>query len=282
MPRFTRAVVRPPSATFAAGLTTAELGAPDLGLALAQHEAYCRALAGLGLELVPLPPDPAFPDSTFVEDTAVVTAAGAVITRPGAPSRRGETAAVAEALERLGVETREIVEPGTVDGGDVCQVDGEVLIGISERTNLAGAAQLATHLAGLGLVGTMVGIRGLTPPLLHLKSGLSALGDGRVAVVPELAGHPALGRFEAVVVDERERSAANCVRVNDVVLVAAGFPRFAARLDRLGYSVEALETSEFRKMDGGLSCLSLRLPSVEDRARQREFRRDIKSKRSDA
>jgi dimethylargininase len=260
MPRFTRAIVRPPAATFADGLTEAGLGAPDLELALAQHEAYCGALAAAGLELVELPPDAAFPDSTFVEDTAVVTAAGAVITRPGAPSRRGETAAVAEALERLGFETRAIVEPGTVDGGDVCEVDGEVLIGISERTNLAGAAQLATHLAKLGLTGTTVGIRGLRPPLLHLKSGLSALGGGQVAVVRELAGHPALGRFEPVVVDEGERYAANCVRVNDVVLVAAGFPRFTERLDGLGYRVVEVDVSEFRTMDGGLSCLSLRLP----------------------
>ena len=258
--RFDRAIVRPPADTFADGLTEADLGPPDLALALAQHEAYRRALVDAGLELVELPPDPAFPDTTFVEDTAVVTAAGAVITRPGAPSRRGETAAIAEALEGLGVATREIVEPGTVDGGDVCQVDREVLIGISERTNLAGAAQLAARLADVGLVGTLVGIRALSPPLLHLKSGLSALGDGRVALVPQLVGHPALARLEAVVVDERERSAANCVRVNDVVLVAAGFPRFAGRLDGLGYRVVEVDVSELRKMDGGLSCLSLRLP----------------------
>lgn len=271
--RFDRAIVRPPAETFAEGLTEAGLGAPDLKLALAQHAAYCRALAKLGLELVELPADPAFPDSAFVEDTAVVTAAGAVIARPGAPSRRGETAAVAAALEGLGVETREIVEPGTVEGGDVCDLDGEVLIGISERTDLAGAAQLAARLAELGLVGTMVGIRGLRPPLLHLKSGLSALGDGRLALVPELVGHPALARLEPVVVDASERYAANCVRVNDAVLVAAGFPRFAERLDRLGYRVVELDVSEFRKMDGGLSCLSLRLPEV-SRSRGAAIRTD--------
>lgn len=258
--RFSRAIVRPPAESFAEGLSQAGLGAPDLELALAQHRAYCEALSELGLELVELPPDPDFPDSTFVEDTAVVTAEAAILTRPGAESRRGETAAIAEVLEGMGLETREIVEPGTVDGGDVCDVDGEVLIGISERTNLAGAAQLARHLADFGRVGTMVGIRGLGRGLFHLKSGLSALGDRRLAVVPELAGHPALGRFEAVLVDKRERYAANCVRVGDAVLVAKGFPRFAERLDELGYRVLSLEMSEFRKMDGGLSCLSLRLP----------------------
>jgi dimethylargininase len=261
MPRFTRAIVCPPSATFAAGLTEAGLGAPDLGLALAQHGAYRRALVAAGLELVELPPAPDFPDSTFVEDTAVVTAAGAVVTRPGAPSRRGETAAIAAALARLGVATRAIVPPGTVDGGDVCELeDGVVLIGLSGRTDAEGAAQLARHLADFGLGAETVDVRGFEPPLLHLKSGLAALGDGRVAVVPELVGHPALAQRELVVVDEEERYAANCVRVNDHLLVAAGFPRLAERLDRLGYRLRLLEMSELRTMDGGLSCLSLRLP----------------------
>ncbi|MEZ5332513.1 MAG: arginine deiminase family protein [Thermoanaerobaculia bacterium] len=258
--QFGRAVVRPPAESFAEGLSEAGLGEPDLERARAQHRAYCAALVELGVELVELPADPDFPDSTFVEDTAVVTAAGAIVTRPGAASRQGETAAIAEVLAGMGIETREIVEPGTVDGGDVCQVGHAVLIGISERTNMAGAAQLARHLADFGLRGTTVGIRGLGPSLLHLKSGLSALGDRRLAVVPELAGHPELGRFEQIVVDKRERYAANCVRVNDGVLVAAGFPRFAERLDELGYRPVLLEMSEFRKMDGGLSCLSLRLP----------------------
>jgi len=262
MPRFDRAVVRPPADTFAAGLTEAGLGVPDLALAHSQHEAYCQALVELRLELVPLPPDPAFPDSTFVEDTAILTAAGAVLTRPGAPSRRGETAAIAEILDRLAIETRTIVAPGTVDGGDVCEVDGHFLIGLSTRTNSEGARQLDAHLAELGFSAALLDVRGLGPQLLHLKSGLSDLGDGRLAVVPDLIGHPSLARFELVAVDDRELYAANCVRVNDHVLVAAGYPRFADRLDRLGYRVRTLEMSEFRTMDGGLSCLSLRLPET--------------------
>jgi dimethylargininase len=261
MPRFDRALVRSPAATFAAGLTQAGLGAPDFELALAQHAAYCAALARAGLEIVRLPPDADFPDSTFVEDTAVVTAHGVVLTRPGAASRAGETAAIAAALAALGVEALPIEPPGTVDGGDVCETDDGFLIGLSSRTDEEGARQLAARLADWGYRAATIDVRALGPALLHLKSGLSELGDGRLAVVPELAGHPALAGRELVVVQPGEAYAANCIRVNDRVLVADGFPRFAAELERLGYRVERLAMSEFRKMDGGLSCLSLRLPA---------------------
>jgi dimethylargininase len=261
VPRFDRALVRPPAPNFAAGLTQAGLGAPDFARALAQHAAYCAALARAGLTPIELAPDPAFPDSTFVEDTAVVTARGAVVTRPGAASRAGETAAIAEALARLGVGTAHLTPPGHVDGGDICELEGRFLIGLSSRTDESGARQLAARLAEWGYSAETVDVRGLGPALLHLKSGLSDLGDGRVAVVRELADHPALAAWERVVVDPGEGYAANCVRVNDRVLVAKGFPRLAATLDRLGYRLEPLEMSEFRKMDGGLSCLSLRLPA---------------------
>jgi dimethylargininase len=260
MPRFHRAIVRPPGATFTAGLSAAGLGAPDLELALEQHAAYCRTLTEVGLDLVRLEPNSGFPDSTFVEDTAVVTAAGAVLTRPGAPTRAGETAAIAQTLDRLAIEVRTILAPGTIDGGDVCEADGHFLIGLSSRTNLEGAYQLSRHLAEFGFNSTTFDVRRADPTLLHLKSGLSYLGEGRLAVVPALVGHPALVRYELVAVDEVECYAANCVRVNDHVLVAAGYPGFTERLERLGYRIRPLEMSEFRKMDGGLSCLSLRLP----------------------
>jgi dimethylargininase len=259
--RFDRALARPPAATFAAGLTEAGLGAPDLDLALAQHAAYCAALERAGLAVVELPADPDFPDSTFVEDTAIVTARGAVLTRPGAASRAGETAAIAAALAALGVDCVQIEPPGTVDGGDVCETDDGFLIGLSSRTNETGARQLIERLAAWGYRAATLDVRALGPALLHLKSGLSELGEGRLAVVAELAGHPALAGRELVVVAPAEAYAANCIRVNDRVLVADGFPRFAAELERLGYRVERLAMSEFRKMDGGLSCLSLRLPA---------------------
>ena len=144
---FTHALVRPPAASFADGLTSSGLGLPDLELALQQHDAYCRALGRLGLSLVSLPPDPRFPDSTFVEDAAIVTSRGAILTRPGAPSRAGEVAAVGAALERWFPELDRISPPGTVDGGDVCEAGEHFFIGLSQRTNEAGAAQLAAWLS---------------------------------------------------------------------------------------------------------------------------------------
>jgi dimethylargininase len=257
--RFTRAIVCPPSRSFSQGLTAAGLGAPDLDLALEQHARYCEALELCGLELTRLPPDERFPDSTFVEDTAVVTPAGAIITRPGAESRRGEVPAVRDALERLVPLLGEIQAPGTLDGGDVCEVDGEYWIGLSGRTNREGARQLAELLARAGFATTMLDLSA-RPGMLHLKSGLAALGNrwlvadyAALATVAPLQGH------EMTFVTPKEAYAANCVRVNDHVLIASGYPRLAKALRNGRASIIALDVSEFRKMDGGLSCLSLRL-----------------------
>jgi dimethylargininase len=259
--RFDRALARPPAATFASGLTTAGLGAPDLSLALEQHAAYCRALARCGLAVTLLPPDPAYPDSTFVEDAALVVGARALLTRPGAPSRRGEVEMIAPALARLFARLERIEPPGTLDAGDVCETEDRVLVGRSERTDAEGIRQLGEWLAAAGVPLAVIDIRGLAG-CLHLKSGLSYLGDGRLSVVEALADHPALDGFERVRIEGAEAYAANCVRVNDHLLLAAGYPRTRAALETLGYRVETLEMSEFRKLDGGLSCLSLRLPAA--------------------
>jgi dimethylargininase len=257
--RFTRALVRPPGDNFAAGLTTAGLGAPDLALARGQHEAYVRTLEACGLAVTRLPADETHPDSTFVEDTALVTACGALLTRPGAESRRGEIAAVARALEVFfpAAETETTHAPGTLDAGDVCEADGHFFIGVSERTNDEGARQLADWLAWRGFTSATVDIRA-TPGLLHLKSGLAHLGGRRLLAVDALVGHPALAGWEVLRAPVGEDYAANCVRVNEVVLAPAGFPKAAALLRSAGLRVVALDVSEFRKMDGGLSCLSLR------------------------
>ena len=257
--RFDRALVRPPAANFAAGLTDAGLGPPDLERAREQHAAYCRALERCGLAVTRLEEDPRHPDSTFVEDTALVVGARALLTRPGAPSRAGEVAAIAPALGRELARIDRLAAPATLDGGDVCATAGVVLVGRSRRTNAEGIRQLAAWLEPSGLPVAAIDIRELAG-VLHLKSGLSWLGDGRLAVVDALADHPALAGFQRVRVAPAEAYAANCVRVNDRVLVAGGHPRFQAALGALGYRVEALEMTEFRKMDGGLSCLSIRLP----------------------
>lgn len=255
--RFRHALVRPPAATFAEGITTSTLGAPVLALALEQHEAYCRALERLGVSVHRLAPDPDFPDSTFVEDAAITTPQGAILTRPGAPSRAGEITSIGAALRRWFDGIDAIAAPGTLDGGDVCEAGSHVFIGRSERTNETGAEQLARWLAHRGLISSVIDIRQI-PRLLHLKTGLSWLGGQRLLATSEIAGHPAFDGWEVVRVPAGEAYAANCVRVNDSVLLAQGFPATRRLLGDLGHHVTEVEMSEYRKMDGGLSCLSLR------------------------
>jgi dimethylargininase len=255
--RYTRAIVRPPATTFAQGITSSGLGPPDLDLALEQHEAYCRALERLGVSIQRLPPDPAFPDSTFVEDAAIVTGKEAILTRPGAPSRAGEVASLGDALARWFPELDRITPPGTLDGGDVCEAGSHFFIGLSHRTNKEGAAQLEAGLAGRGLVSSVIDIRKL-PGMLHLKTGLSWLGGRRLLAWPSLAGHQALRGWEVVEAPKGEEYAANCIGVNGALIVASGFPRTAALLRGLGHEVVAVDMSEYRKMDGGVSCLSVR------------------------
>jgi dimethylargininase len=255
--RFSRAIVRPPAETFAAGITSSGLGPPDLALAREQHDAYCRTLERLGVSLVRLAPDPDFPDSTFVEDAAIVTPGGAIVTRPGAASRAGEAKALRAALRPWFPQPAEITAPGTVDGGDVCEAGEHFFIGLSTRTNPEGAAQLAAWLARDGFSSSVVDIRGM-PGLLHLKTGLSWLGERRLLATGAIAGHDALRGWEIVRVPAGEDYAANCIRINGALLLARGFPATAARLGELHYDLVALEMSEYRKMDGGPSCLSVR------------------------
>jgi dimethylargininase len=254
---FTRAIVRPPGTSFAQGITTASLGMPLLPAALSQHASYCEALEECGLEVIVLDADARHPDSTFVEDTAVLTERVAVLARPGATSRRGEVARVADVLEDFYAEGIEIREPGTLDGGDVCQADDHFFIGVSQRTNAAGAGQLAEILRIHDYNASLVDIRDTTG-LLHLKSGMSYVGERRLVLETGLASRAIFNDFDVVVVDPGERYAANCVRVNEHVLVAEGYPRLMDDLSARGYPVIPLKMSEFRKMDGGLSCLSLR------------------------
>jgi dimethylargininase len=254
---FTHAIVRPPAANFADGITASDLGAPDLALALKQHEDYCRTLERLGLTLNRLAPDPDFPDSTFVEDAAIVTSKGAILTRPGAPSRAGEVTAMGSALGRWFPQLDRITPPGTLDGGDVCEAGDHFFIGVSHRTNKEGAAQLATWLEQRGFGASLIDIRNM-PGMLHHKTGISWLGGRRLLAWPGIAGHEAFCGWEMVVVPKGEEYAANCIRVNDTVLIAKGFPQTAAQLRGLGYEVLPVDMSEYRKMDGGLSCLSVR------------------------
>jgi dimethylargininase len=249
------AILRGVPATLAScELTFREREPIDLGGALAQHAAYAELLRGLGLDLVELPADPAFPDCCFVEDTAVVLDELALLTRPGAPSRRGELGAIEAALRPYRrLETTP--EPATLEGGDVLRVGRRLLVGRSARTNAAGAARLAAVAEPLGYRVVEVPVTGC----LHLKSAVTALDHERLLVNRTWLDTGSLAGFELVDVAPGEPLAANILRVAGLVIAHAGFPRTIARLEALGYAVRTLDVSEFLKAEAALTCKSLLL-----------------------
>jgi dimethylargininase len=258
--RFERAIVRAPAANFADGLTTvAWTSAPSWPRLRAQHRAYVEALRGAGLDVEELDPLARFPDAYFVEDVAVVVPELAIVTRPGADERRGEAEHIVEALARVALaphrELARLAAPATLDGGDVLVADRRVFVGLSVRTNEAGVAALAELLEPHGYAITPV-------PLadgLHLKSSVNLVGPGLLVATPSFVARPELAGFEILATSEAEAYAANVLRVNDHLLVAAGFPDLHARLRGRGLELVELDMSEVEKMDGGLTCLSLRL-----------------------
>jgi dimethylargininase len=254
---FTRAIVKRPAVTFASGETTAELGKPNFDVALRQYERYCEALESCGLELIRLAPDDKYPDSTFVEDTALLTARGAVLTRPGAESRRGEVETMAPVVGQYFSNVYSIEEPGTLDAGDVCEAGEHFFIGISRRTNEHGARQLAGFLNSFGYSSSLIDIRGLSN-ILHLKSGIAYLTGKRLVVIEALRNVKEFSSYDLICLNSTEEYAANCLSLNGRILIPSGFPGVKRELELLGYPTISLDMSEFQKMDGGLSCLSLR------------------------
>lgn len=250
---FSRAVTRLPGPDFAGGITTANLGAPDYGLILRQHADYCAALQQLGLEVITLEALPGYPDAYFVEDVAVVTPAVAVITRPGAQSRRGEEESVAPVLARYRPIAR-IDPPGTVDGGDVLMVGNHFFIGLSERTNRAGAEQLGCILQSRGHTWATVPVGAG----LHLKSSVNLVGPNTLLLTEEFAAFEQFSDYGKIIIDKEEAYAGNTLFVNNHLLTPAGFPKTKAKLQSLNFEVIELDVTEVQKMDGGLTCMSLR------------------------
>ena len=251
---FTHAITRRPSPDFASGLTAVRpKTAPDYHLLLKQHRRYIAALVDLGLEVVELPELAQYPDAYFVEDVAVVTGEIAVITNPGAPSRRGEADFIVFDISRFR-ETRRISDPGRLDGGDVLQVENHFFIGLSERTNLPGAEQLGGFLEECGHTWSTVPVGAG----MHLKSSINYLGENTLVATEEMGGDDRFSNFNLIRVPPQEAYAANTLAVNGHLLTPAGFPRTRAALESLGMPVTALDVSEVAKMDGGLTCLSLR------------------------
>lgn len=254
MPKpFEYAITRLPAETFDRGLTSATLGPPSYASVLNQHSVYTNALKSIGLNVVELDPLPNYPDAHFVEDTAVVTPEIAIITNPGAPSRQGEEKSIAGVLEKYRPIER-IQEPGTLDGGDVLMIDNHFLIGLSERTNHPAADQIGRILEKQNKTYTTVPVGAG----LHFKSNVNYVGKNTVIVTPNFAEHKALQAYNKIVVDPEESYAANTLWVNDHLLVPKGFPKTRIKLETLGLPIIELDVSEMRKMDGGLTCLSIR------------------------
>ena len=237
------------------GLRATDRGSPAFDGIKAEHDAYIAALRVAGIDVMILPAIEAFADSIFVEDPALVFAEGAILLRPGAPSRIGEVREIAATLRSLFDHVVELPLPGFADGGDVLVTPGKVMIGLSARTDRTGAEALASVLAGLGRRNEIVA----TPEgVLHFKSACSLIDEETILATPALARSGVFDGFRLLITPEGEEAAANALRFNDLVMVAAGFPQTIELLDNQGYQVAPLKASEIGKIDAGLSCMSLR------------------------
>ncbi len=251
--RVTRALTRRPCDRFPEAVTRAPKAVPiDLALALRQHRAYVEALRGLGLTVTELPPLADHPDCCFVEDCAILAEGVALVGRPGIASRQGEEKSVAQVLApRFRLDW--VLAPATLEGGDCLCVGRRWFVGLSSRTNAAGAGWVRDVFGPLGFEVVEIPVT----PFFHLKSVCGSLGDDRVLLAQGTLPRAVFAGLDAIEVPREEAYAANCVRVGDTVLVAAGYPATARALQSAGYRVLPLDVSEIRKADGSLTCLSI-------------------------
>lgn len=252
--KFTRAIVRTPGCSLTEGITTANLGEVNLEHAFQQHAEYVEALEQIGLETIVLPAEEDFPDSTFVEDVALIFGELGIVTNPGDCRRKRETVAIRPKLQALFGEIFSIEEPGVLDGGDVMWAEERVYVGLSSRTNKAGAEQLRTYLKRIGLELYVVEMGSM----LHLKTGVNYLDQNHLLITEELKDAPMWHSFNRIIVPSEESYAANSLWINGMVMVPDGFPQTTAAIEQRGYETLILQMSEFQKLDGGLSCLSIR------------------------
>ena len=252
---FTKAIVRAPAPSVVHGLRSGSSPDPDFEKLCAEHRAYVSALRDAGLSVDELPPLDAFPDSVFVEDPAFVIPQGAILLRPGAPSRLGEREHMYEALRRHFGRVHELADGQYADGGDVLITPKTVFIGLSKRTSRAGGEALRSALKLLGRDARIV----QTPPsILHFKTASSLLDDETVLATRAMADSGVFEGFRLVVAAQGEEAAANALRVNDTVFIGDRFPKTRELIRKHGLSVKTLAVTEIAKLDAGLSCMSLR------------------------
>ncbi len=254
--RFTHAITRKPAASIINGLRAVDTGMPSLDLMRQHHADYVAALRATGATIIELDALEDFPDSVFVEDTALCLPQGAVVMRPGAPSRLGEAALMHPHLQALYADLRQITNPDSfIEGGDILTTETEVLVGRSARTNGAGIAELAEKVADWGYKVREV----FTPPgVLHFKTDCSLLDSETILSTERLAASGCFAGYKVIHTAPGEEACANAIRFNDLVLMPAGFPRTRDALVAAGYALREIGNSECAKLDGGMSCLSLR------------------------
>ena len=257
MTQFSHIICRRPGRSLAEGISGGTYdGIPQYERAIEEHNDYIDALTRCGLDVTVLPALEQYPDSCFVEDPAVITRKGAIITNPGAESRNGEKDEIEPFVRRFfdDEHVKKIVAPGTLDGGDVMMVGDHFYVGRSARTNEEGIKQFAAILEAWGLECSEVKLE----EVLHLKTGVNYLEDGNMLVSGEFIDKPDFAQYNKVVVPEEEAYGANCIWINGTVIVPEGYPTVLKAVQDLGYKTLVVDTSEYRKVDGGLSCLSLR------------------------
>jgi len=252
--QFTNAIVRRPCRNMVKGITTANLGLPDYDNALRQHDAYIHALENSGLTVTILEALDEYPDSVFVEDTAIVNPHFAIVTNPGSEARNGESKEMEKTLKEFFKIIETISFPGTVDGGDVMQVGTHFYVGLSGRTNREGADRLIAILGKYGFTGSKTELN----KVLHLKTGMSYLENNHLLLSGEFLEYPEFQHFSIIRVPPEESYASNSLCINDHILIPKGFLTVKREIEKLGHPIIEVDTSEFRKLDGGLSCLSLR------------------------
>jgi len=252
---FSHAITRRPAPTIAGGLRAEDIGNPDFEGMMAAHRAYVAALKSTGAEVIELDPLDAFPDAQFVEDTALCLPQGAVLMRPGAPSRMGEVAEMASTLHACYETVFEIKGPGHIEGGDILVTGREILVGRSDRTDAEGVTELAKITSEWGHKLREV----FTPEgVLHFKTDCSLMDAETILSTRRLDASGCFEGYRVLHVADGEEAAANAIRFNNLVMMAAGFPRTAELLDREGYKVVEIDNTDCAKLDGGMSCLSLR------------------------
>ena len=252
---FDHAIVREPGRSVVRGLRSDRSAIPNFENLLAEHRSYVGALRAAGLAVDILPPLEAYPDSIFVEDPALVFREGAILLRPGAPSRTGEREAIRAALARHFDRVLELEEDAFADGGDILTTPDMVFIGLSQRTDRAGAEALVSKLASLGRKALIAQTR---PSVLHFKTAVSLIDEETLLVTRAMAEASPFEGFDLIVVPDGDEPAANALRVNDVVLMDAAFPRAIDLVAKRGLTIQPLSVTEIGKLDAGLSCMSLR------------------------